>query len=106
MRPSAGNTLVLYCMRSPGRRLQTKACPAAVGTGFARADQGANDASHNDFRPGTTPSVHRWPDAWGNPKRRLEHIMKLLTTMLTAAMIAGSATVAMAQSNSDEVNPG
>jgi hypothetical protein len=32
--------------------------------------------------------------------------MKLLTTMLTAAMIAGSSTVAMAQSNSDEVNPG
>lgn len=32
--------------------------------------------------------------------------MKRLTTILTAAMIAGSATVAMAQSNSDEVNPG
>jgi hypothetical protein len=32
--------------------------------------------------------------------------MRLLTTMLTAAAIAGSATVAMAQANSDEVNPG
>ena len=32
--------------------------------------------------------------------------MKRLTTILTAAMIAGSATIAMAQSNSDAVNPG
>jgi hypothetical protein len=37
---------------------------------------------------------------------RKEHVMKLVTTVLTAAMIAGSATVAMAQANSDEVNPG
>jgi hypothetical protein len=39
-------------------------------------------------------------------KKTKEHVMRLLTTMLTAAMIAGSATVAMAQANSDEVNPG
>lgn len=32
--------------------------------------------------------------------------MKRLSTILTAAMIAGSATLAMAQSNSDVVNPG